>query len=90
MNKQLLSLATALVLFATAHVATAQAPMPGLAVRQAHERARETNIHQEKAAARDDGVVTRDERHEIRPDEHQATHAIYRQKHDGQERRRAR
>ena len=53
-------------------------------------RAREADIRQDKRAAKADGVVTRDERHEIRKDENQASRAIYRQKHDGQERRRAR
>ncbi len=53
-------------------------------------RGREADIRQDKRAAKADGVVTRDERHEIRKDENQASRAIYRQKHDGQERRRAR
>jgi len=53
-------------------------------------RAREADIRQDKQAARADGSVTRDERQDIRQDERQASRAIYRQKHDGQERRRAR
>lgn len=53
-------------------------------------RAREADIRQDKRAAKADGVVTRDERQDIRKDERQASRAIYRQKHDGQERRRAR
>ena len=52
--------------------------------------AREADIRQDKRAAKADGVVTPGERHEIRKDENQASRAIYRQKHDGQERRRAR
>ena len=53
-------------------------------------RGREADIRQDKRAAKADGVVTRDERQDIRKDENQASRAIYRQKHDGQERRRAR
>lgn len=53
-------------------------------------RAREADIRQDKRVAKADGVVTPDERHEIRKDENQASRAIYRQKHDGQVRRRAR
>jgi hypothetical protein len=53
-------------------------------------RGREAEIRQDKQAAKADGVVTRDERQDIRKDEKQASRAIYRQKHDGQERRRAR
>ena len=53
-------------------------------------RAREASIRQNKQAARADGIVTRDERQDIRQDAQKASHAIYRQKHDGQERRRAR
>ena len=52
-------------------------------------KGREADIRQDKRAARADGVVTRDERHDIRKDENQASRAIYRQKHDGQERPRA-
>ncbi len=50
-------------------------------------RSREADIRQDKRMARADGVVTRDERQDIRQDEHQASRAIYRQKHDGQVRR---
>ena len=53
-------------------------------------KAREADIRQDKRAAKADGVVTPGERHEIRKDQNQASRAIYRQKHDGQERRRAR
>ena len=49
-------------------------------------KGREADIRQDKRAARADGVVTRDERQDIRKDENQASRAIYRQKHDGQER----
>ena len=52
-------------------------------------RAREADIRQDKRAAKADGIVTRDERQDIRKDEKQASRAIYRQKHDAQERRRA-
>ena len=52
-------------------------------------KSREANIRQDKRAAHADGVVTRDERQDIRKDESQASRAIYRQKHDGQERARA-
>ena len=50
-------------------------------------KAREAEINQDKRAAKADGIVTRDERQDIRKDERQASRAIYRQKHDGQERR---
>lgn len=53
-------------------------------------KAREADIRQDKRTAKADGVVTRGERQDIRKDESQASRAIYRQKHDGQERRRAR
>ncbi|WP_210520475.1 hypothetical protein [Hymenobacter terricola] len=49
-------------------------------------KGREAEIRQDKRAAKADGVVTRDERHDIRKDESQASRAIYRQKHDGQAR----
>ena len=52
-------------------------------------RAREAAIQQDKKAARADGVVTRDERQDIRKDERQSSRAIYRQKHDNQARPRA-
>lgn len=50
----------------------------------ARMRARQANIHQEKKAARADGVVTHDERQDIRQDQRQASRAIHRQKHDQQ------
>ena len=50
-------------------------------------RAREADIREDKREARADGVVTRDERQDIRKDERQTSRAIYRQKHDGQVRR---
>lgn len=50
-------------------------------------KSRQAAIRQDKRAARADGVVTRDERQDIRQDERQASRAIYRQKHDGQVRR---
>lgn len=50
----------------------------------ARMRARQATIHQEKKAARADGVVTRDERQDIRQDQRQASRAIHRQKHDKQ------
>ncbi|MDB5267420.1 MAG: hypothetical protein JWP58_460 [Hymenobacter sp.] len=52
----------------------------------AHLKGREAEIRQDKRAARADGIVTRDERQDIRKDENQASRAIYRQKHDGQAR----
>jgi hypothetical protein len=48
---------------------------------------READIRQDKRVAKAAGVVTRDERQDIRQDEHQASRAIYCQKHDGQMRR---
>jgi hypothetical protein len=50
-------------------------------------RSREAGIRQDKRAARADGVVTRDERQDLRQDERRTSRAIYRQKHDGQIRR---
>ncbi|MCI1186596.1 hypothetical protein MON38_04140 [Hymenobacter sp. DH14] len=50
-------------------------------------KGREIEIRQDKRAAKADGVVTRDERQDLRKDERQASRAIYRQKHDGQVRR---
>jgi len=47
-------------------------------------KGREAEIRQDKRAAKSDGVVTRDERQDLRKDERQASRAIYRQKHDGQ------
>ena len=53
----------------------------------ARMHARQADIRQDKRAAKADGVVTRDERQDIRKDENQASRAIYRQKHDSQRRR---
>jgi hypothetical protein len=47
-------------------------------------RGREAEIREDKRAAKADGVVTRDERQDIRKDEKKASKAIYRQKHDAQ------
>ena len=47
-------------------------------------KGREAEIRQDKRAAKADGVVTRDERQDIRQDERQTSRAIYRQKHDRQ------
>lgn len=52
----------------------------------ARMRGREAAITTEKRTAKADGVVTRDERQDIRHDEHKTSRAIYRQKHDGQTR----
>ena len=53
----------------------------------AHLKARETDIRADNRAARANGVVTRDERQDIRQDERRTSRAIYRQKHDAQLRR---
>ena len=53
----------------------------------AHLEGREAEIRQDKREAKADGVVTRDERQDIRKDERQTSRAIYRQKHDAQVRR---
>ena len=53
----------------------------------ARMRARQVDIRQDKRAAKADGVVTTAERQDIRQDERQASRAIYRQKHDAQQRR---
>ena len=50
-------------------------------------KAREADIRQDKRMAKADGVVTRDERQDIRKDERQTSRTISRQKHDGQVRR---
>ncbi|GAB3725520.1 hypothetical protein GCM10027594_07010 [Hymenobacter agri] len=50
-------------------------------------KTREADIREDKREAKADGVVTRDERQDIRKDERQTSRAIYRQKHDGQVRR---
>ena len=52
-------------------------------------KSREADIRQDRHAARADGVVTRDERQDSRKNKNQASRAIYRQKHDGQDRPRA-
>ena len=50
----------------------------------ARMRGREAGLTAEKRAAKADGVVTRDERQDIRRTENRDSRAIYRQKHDGQ------
>lgn len=50
-------------------------------------RAREADVSADRREARADGVVTTAERKDMRHDERAASRAIYRQKHDGQERR---
>ena len=50
-------------------------------------KGREAEISQDKREAKADGVVTRDERQDIKKDERQTSRAIYRQKHDAQVRR---
>jgi len=47
-------------------------------------KAREAAIHQDKQAAKADGVVTHAERQDIRRDENKASRAIHRQRHDAQ------
>lgn len=59
-------------------------------VEAARLRTREADIREDKREAKADGVVTHEERHELRKDENQASRAIYRQKHDAQVRRRIR
>ena len=49
-------------------------------------RARQVNIHQDKKAARSDGIVIHNEHQDIRKDERQANRVIYGQKHDNQTR----
>ena len=56
-------------------------------VEAARLKGREAEIRQDKREAKADGVVTRDERQDIRKDERQASRAIHRQKHDAQVRR---
>lgn len=105
MQKSLFSIIAACGLLTATFATSAQTVTPGIAARQANERARirqgvksgqltrteaarlrarEADIHQDRKDARADGVVTHDERQAIRKDEHQASRAIYRQKHDGQ------
>lgn len=50
----------------------------------ARMRGREAGLTAEKRAAKADGVVTREERKDIRRTENRDSRAIYRQKHDGQ------
>ena len=50
----------------------------------ARMRGREAGLTAEKRAAKADGVVTHDERQDIRRTENRDSRAIYRQKHDGQ------
>ncbi|WP_310394054.1 hypothetical protein [Hymenobacter sp.] len=52
-------------------------------------KARQAETRQDKQAAKADGVVTRDERQDIRKDQARTSKAIYRQKHDAQDRPRA-
>ncbi|MBF9219875.1 hypothetical protein [Hymenobacter ruricola] len=47
-------------------------------------KAREAAIKEQKQTAKADGVVTRDERQDIRHDENKASRAIHRQRHDAQ------
>ncbi len=54
----------------------------------ARMRNRENATHQEIKEAKADGVVTPEERVDIKHDQAQNSKAIYRQKHDGQRRRR--
>ena len=56
----------------------------------AHLKAREADIREDKQNAQADGVVTRNERKEIRNDKNKTSRVIYRQKHDGQEQSRTR
>ena len=49
-------------------------------------RAKEKDIHQDIKTAKSDGIVTKDERKEIRKDENQSSRAIYRKKHNNRER----
>ena len=51
-------------------------------------RHRVGETHQEIKEAKADGVVTHEERADIKQDQKQTSKAIYRQKHDGQRRRR--
>lgn len=50
----------------------------------ARMKGREAVVRQDKRDARADGVVTRDERQDIRQEQNRTSRAIYRQKHDGQ------
>jgi hypothetical protein len=50
----------------------------------AHLQKREAKIEADKQAAKADGNVTKEERRKLRKEEDRASHAIYKQKHDGQ------
>ncbi|RYE90716.1 MAG: hypothetical protein EOO37_02265 [Cytophagaceae bacterium] len=50
----------------------------------ARMRGREAGLTAQKRAAKADGVVTREERQDIRRTENRDSRAIYRQKHDAQ------
>ena len=50
----------------------------------ARMRGREAGLTAEKRAAKADGVVTKEERRDIRHTENRDSRAIYRQKHDAQ------
>ncbi len=47
-------------------------------------RAREADTYLDKVAAHTDGVVTHDKHQDIRQNTRQTSHAVYRQKHNGQ------
>ena len=51
-----------------------------------HLEAREAKIQHDKREAKSDGVVTHQERSKLRREENRSSRAIYRQKHDAQER----
>jgi hypothetical protein len=51
-----------------------------------HLEAREAKIQNDKVEAKSDGVVTHQERAKLRREQNRTSRAIYRQKHDGQER----
>lgn len=51
-----------------------------------HLRARQARIRQDKRVARMDGVVTPQERKQLRKEQRRASRAIYHQKHDEQHR----
>jgi len=50
----------------------------------ARMRGREAGLTAQRRADRSDGVVTSQERHDLRQTENRNSRAIYRQKHDGQ------
>jgi hypothetical protein len=49
-----------------------------------HLEAREVKIQHDKKEAKEDGVVTRKERTQLRREQNRTSRAIYRQKHDAQ------